>query len=201
MHRIIRSLLPALAVLALFSAQGCADREVPTAVQPEVTAAAAPVSPSFNTSASSTEIEKLATFRSRRSITIAWAKKWIGPEGGRLDFQGFAIDVPAGAVDKVTMFTINLPVDPKASERVVAEFGPHNKQFAVPVTIEFPFQGTSIEDNMNPTIVWWNDGWVDMGGWVTEDGSRIRTQTDHFSTYGTTDAEAMRGGTVTFSGG
>lgn len=198
MHRVFRSLVPVLSVLAMLAAQGCADREVPTATQPD--AAAAPVSPSFSTSATSADLEKLATFRTQRSITIAWAKKWIGPEGGRLDFQGFAIDVPAGAVDKVTKFSISLPVDPNATDRVVAEFGPHNQTFAVPVTIEFPYQGTSIEGSTSPKIVWWNDAWVDMGGSVTADGSRIRTQTDHFSTYGTTDDGTERGA-ITISGG
>jgi hypothetical protein len=47
-------------------------------------------------------------------------------------------------------------------------------------------------------VVWWNGGWVRMGGTVTADGQRLRTTTDHFSTYGTTDA---RGGTMITSGG
>ncbi|HEX2093897.1 MAG TPA: hypothetical protein VHG28_15950 [Longimicrobiaceae bacterium] len=149
-------------------------------------------------------LDRLATFKSARSITIAWAKKWIGPEGGRLDFAGFAIDVPPGAVDRVTMFTINLPVDPKGSERVVAEFGPHNQQFARPVRIELPFRGTSIENTPDPTIVWWDGEWVNMGAAPTSDGTRLQTHTYHFSTYGTTQDDGgltSRGGSITVSGG
>jgi hypothetical protein len=41
--------------------------------------------------------------------------------------------------------------------------------------------------------------WVDMGATVTADGQRLRTLTDHFSTYGTTDA--ARGGGIVTSGG
>ncbi|HEV2148262.1 MAG TPA: hypothetical protein VGR37_12730 [Longimicrobiaceae bacterium] len=195
MNRIVRSLIPTLSLLVLLVAPGCADRDASTPLAP--TAAV----PSFNETSAAPDLAAIATFRQRPAVTIAWAKKWIGPEGGRLDFQGFAIDVPAGAVDKVTMFSINLPVDPKGSEHVVAEFGPHNKSFAVPVTIELPLRGTSIEGSATKTIVWWNNGWVDMGGAPTADGARLRTRTDHFSTYATTDTEVGRGGTISASGG
>ena len=147
-----------------------------------------------------TEITKLARFRSKPQVTIAWAKKWIGPAGGRLDFLGFAIEVPAGAVDKVTMFTIRLPVDPQGSEYVVAEFGPHNQDFAKPVAIELPFRNTTLEGSTYaPTIVWWNDAWQDMGAQITADGVRVRTLTSHFSTYGA--AESNRSGAIIVSGG
>ncbi len=178
----------ALAVSVLFA--GCADAGSPLAARQGA--------PAFNTG-TSPDMAALARFRQTPQITIAWAKKWIGPEGGRLDFYGFAIEVPAGAVDKVTMFSIRLPVEPHAAERVVAEFGPHNVQFARPVAIELPFRGTSIEASATPTVVWWNSTWVDMGASVTADGQRLRTLTDHFSTYGTTDA--ARGGGIVTSGG
>lgn len=175
----------ALAVLA----GGCADAGAPLAAHQGV--------PSFS-AGGSPDLNALARFRQSPQITIAWAKKWIGPEGGRLDFLGFAIEVPPGAVDKVTMFSIRLPVEPHAAERVIAEFGPHGKQFSRPVAIELPFLGTTIEGSATPKIVWWNDAWYDMGGTLTADGQRLRTLTDHFSTYGTTDA---RGGTFVTSGG
>ncbi len=196
MHRIMRNLLPSLTLLTLFAAPGCADRELPVGSAPSPTAAA----PSFN--GSLPDLSRVATYRQRPSITIAWAKKWIGPEGGRLDFQGFAIVVPAGAVDRVTQFSISMPVDPNGSERVMAEFGPHNQLFAQPVTIELPYRGTSIESSATPTIVWWNDAWVNMGASLTSDGLRLKTQTNHFSTYATTsDFVGSRGTTMSTSGG
>jgi hypothetical protein len=197
MHRITRNLLPALTLLALFAAPGCADRELPVGAAPLPTAAA----PSFSQGGSTPDLNRVATYRQRPSVTIAWAKKWIGPEGGRLDFQGFAIVVPAGAVDRVTQFSINMPVDPHGSERVMAEFGPHNQLFARPVTIELPYRGTSIEASATPTIVWWNDAWVNMGASLTSDGLRLKTQTNHFSTYATSDAVVSRQGSITVSGG
>ncbi|HEX8273380.1 MAG TPA: hypothetical protein VF615_12125 [Longimicrobiaceae bacterium] len=194
MNRILRNLLPSLVLVALFVAPGCADREVPTALAPAT-------APSLG-QGSTPDLSHVATFRKRPSLTIAWAKKWIGPEGGRLDFQGFAIVVPAGAVDKVTQFSISLPVDPQGSERVVAEFGPHNQLFAQPVTIELPYQGTSIEASTTATIVWWDGEWVNMGASRTADGLRLMTRTNHFSTYATTsDFVSTRGNTMSTSGG
>jgi hypothetical protein len=145
------------------------------------------------------DLSRIATYNTKPSITIAWAKKWIGPEGGRLDFYGFAIDVPAGAVDKVTQFSIQLPVDPKAGEHAIAEFGPHNVKFLKNVYIELPYTGTSAEGE-GANVLWWNesvDAWESMGGTVTADGKRARTSTPHFSEYGTED----RGGATTTSGG
>jgi hypothetical protein len=149
------------------------------------------------------DLSRLATFRTPPSITIAWAKKWIGPAGGRLEFHGFAVDIPAGAVTRTTQFSIRLPVDPNGSERVVAEFGPHAERFAVPVTIELPYAGTSLEgDPWSGTVLWWDAGvhdWVDMGASLTADGLRIRTTTSHFSLYGA--GSVLRSGGVTVSGG
>ncbi|HEX2204995.1 MAG TPA: hypothetical protein VHG91_16920 [Longimicrobium sp.] len=188
--------LAALAAVLVAFTGGCSDLPVPTAAAPSAPAATETADATLTSAAS---LDILARFNQKPQVTIAWAKKWIGPEGGRLAFQGFAVDVPAGAVSKVTMFSIRLPVDPKGSEHVVAEFGPHGSKFSRPVTISFPYRGTTLEGASSPTVVWWNNGaWVDMGGWVTADGARISTITDHFSEYGTTSA---RGGSMLVSGG
>lgn len=186
MSRSVRPFLGGLLSLGLLLGAGCADSGVPTAATVPATVEAA--LPSF--SSGGTDVSALARYDAPLSITIAWAKKWIGPEGGRLDFYGFAIEVPPGAVDKLTQFSIRLPVDPNASEHVVAEFGPH-QTFAVPVAIELPYAGTSAYE-LGGTVGWWDpdvDGWVDVGGVVTADGERLRTETDHFSTYGTMEEE------------
>ncbi len=191
-----RALVVAISPL-LLTLSGCADGASPTAVEQGLTAGGLLVS----RSGLSPDLNRLAEFEQQPSITIGWAKKWIGPAGGRLDFQGFAIDVPAGAVDRVTMFSIRLPVAPSGFERVVAEFGPHGSSFAIPVTIELPLAGTSVEQSSTAAIFWWDgNSWSDMGGTVTADGGRVATQTDHFSTYGTSD-DGLMGGGVTASGG
>lgn len=191
----VRSYLAGLLSLGLLLAAGCGDSEMPTApmgaAEPEM------VAPSLS---NGPDLAALARYNAKPSITIAWAKKWIGPEGGRLDFYGFAIEVPAGAVTKVTQFSIRLPVDPNGSQHVVAEFGPH-QSFAVPVAIELPYAGTSAEE-VGGTVGWWDPNagaWSNVGGVLTTDGLRLRTTTDHFSTYGT--MEAGRGDSVILSGG
>jgi hypothetical protein len=192
----LRRLLLAVPAAAVTLTVGCSDGRgsADTLLAPEM-------GPSFSETGTKPDVAALARFNQPRVITIAWAKKWIGPEGGRLDFLDFAIDVPAGAVDQVTQFSIRLPVNPHGSDCVVAEFGPHGSTFAVPVTIELPFRGTSIEGSASAQVVWWNDAWIDMGGTLTADGTRLRTTTDHFSTYGTTDDTERGGNGLTVSGG
>lgn len=200
-----RNVLVAVAASVVTLTAGCTDAGTPVDARPVLPAATtalkipAPQAEGPATLSSVNSLDIIARFRVKPQFTIAWAKAWIGPAGGRVNFQGFTIAVPPGAVDKVTLFTIRLPVDPNGSERVVAEFGPHNVTFARPITIGFPYRGTSIEgDAANARVVWWNDGWVDMGGIVSADGSQIFTQTPHFSEYATT---AYKGGSMLTSGG
>ena len=145
-------------------------------------------------------IEHLASFRAGVAHGT-FARAMIGRDGGRLELGAFAVDVPAGAVDRPTEFTIRLPGDgEEGGEHVVARFGPAGATFAEPVTIELPYASTTIEGEDDPIVVWWNEGWVNMGGEVSDDGAIIRTSTDHFSTYGTT-TEARGGEGVIVVGG
>jgi hypothetical protein len=189
-----RMLLATVAAALVSVTSGCGEAGSPVAAAPAARAT------TTTTEATAADLDIIAKFRVRPQITIAWAKKWIGPEGGRLEFQGFAVDVPAGAVDKVTLFSIRLPVDPNGSDRVVAEFGPHGSKFQKPVVVSFPFRGTTIEGAADPIVVWWNNGWVDMGGWLSTDGTRLSTYTNHFSEYATTTASTYRGGLWTSGG-
>ena len=117
-------------------------------------------------------------------LTIAWAKAWIGPQGGSVRLLDFEIIVPPGAVSKTTKFEIRLPVDPKAAEHALAEFTPHNTPFAQPVTIRLPYRGTSAED-LTSSVLWWNGAaWERYPTTLLPDG-RLETTTTHFSTYGT----------------
>ena len=143
------------------------------------------------------EVEEVAAYRVRRSRPQnAWAKAWIGPAGGRLEFNGFRIVVPAGAVKKTTMFSLALPKE--GTERALAEFGPHNVTFAVPITIELPYAGTTAEGSA-PRALWFDESaraWVWVGGALTADGQRVSTSVTHFSLYG-----AGEPGTVSTTGG
>ncbi len=189
MTRSISTLGTALLGAFVVALGGCGDLEQPVS----------PLggTPSYN-AGGGPDLGRLARFQARPQVGLGSARALIGPAGGRLDFHGFAIEVPAGAVDRVTLFTLRLPADARGSSRVVAEFLPHGARFAKPVAIELPYAGTSLQGAGDPTIVWWNGRWVDMGASVTADGHRLRTLTDHFSTYGTTDD---RSGALAVSGG
>ncbi|HEU0052261.1 MAG TPA: hypothetical protein VFQ39_03745 [Longimicrobium sp.] len=196
----IRTLFLAVAGILTSLTLGCTDAGTPVEATPEPAAAVALPPASLDAALASGNSDIIARFRQRPQTTTGWAKAWIGPRGGRMDFLGFSVIVPAGAVDRTTMFSIQVPLDRTGTGRVMAEFGPHNVRFAVPVTVEFPFANTSIEGSASPTVVWWTDaGWVEMGASVTPDGKKLRMSTPHFSTYGTT--ESNRGGSLLISGG
>ena len=157
--------------------------------------------PQRHFSVNADKFDQLARYQTgTRTLTIAFAKKFIGPEGGQLSLGDFEVIVPPGAVDKWTLFTIRLPVDLTTSEYVRAEFLPH-QEFAVPVTIRLPLQGTTAEDDTNTHILWWNGyGWEPFATKVTDDG-RIETQTSHFSEYGTEDPTDPSKGIILVGGG
>jgi hypothetical protein len=193
--RLRRFLFGVVPMLAL--AAGCSEMEGPQAgVAPPVEARL-----SGETTLRALEhVETVAAYRETRTKPAnLWAKAWIGPRGGTLEYNGFRIVVPAGAVEKVTMFTLSLPKE--GTERALAEFGPHNVKFAQPITIELPYAGTTSE-GYAPKALWYDEStklWTDQGGTLSADGLRVTTQVWHFSTYGT--AETRGGGTVSTSGG
>ena len=142
------------------------------------------LTPQFSTGGS-VDVDRVATYRDGPpSVTIAWAMAWIGPQGGSVRLLDFEVIVPPDAVSRVTRFSIRLPIDPGASTHAMAEFGPHNIQFARPVTLRLPYRGTSAE-NAASSVLWWNSSsWVRYPTIVLPDG-RLETTTTHFSVYGT----------------
>jgi hypothetical protein len=191
--RLSRFLFGVVPVLALVA--GCGEAGGPLGGERQ----AAPVQPRMTeTTLQLQNVERVAAYKVAKARPAnLWAKAWIGPAGGTLSYYGFRIVVPAGAVDKVTMFTLSLPKE--GTERALAEFGPHNVKFAQPITIELPYVGTTSEGYAAGAL-WFDEStklWTSVGGTLTADGQRVQTQVWHFSTYGT----AERGGTLTSSGG
>jgi hypothetical protein len=174
----LRKTFAALGLAAAAALAGCSDAVSPTSAE----------RPRLQAGVSGPAVEAIAKYKGGPpSMTIAWAKKWIGPEGGTIEFLGFGVTVPAGAVDRVTQFSIRLPVDPKNNEFVMAEFGPHGQQFAVPVTLRLPLTGTTSEGTP-ARILWWNgEIWEPMS--TTQMEGYLLAPTTHFSTYGTEDTQ------------
>lgn len=181
--------LTALALALLLSA--CGDTE--TAIEPRV-------SPRFSESIElhPEEAAQLARYTAGPpQLLSGLALGMIGPRGGSVRLAGFEIIVPPGAVDRLTTFTIYLPVRiPDAAELVMAEFGPHNRIFRQPITIRAPHDGTTAQTDEGTRILWWDgDAWVGYPTRLLDDG-RLETMTTHFSEWG---VEASRG--ITTAGG
>lgn len=179
MRTLMRFTLALVPLLLLLGS--CGDR---TPIEP---------TPQLQFTASAEKLGQLARYSTGApTLTIAFAKKFIGPQGGQLSLGDFEVIVPAGAVDKWTLFTIKLPVDLTTSEYVRAEFLPH-QDFAVPVTIRLPLKGTTAEEDGDTHILWWNgSNWDAFPSVKTSDG-RLETQTWHFSEYGTEDTDPSKG--------
>ena len=152
-------------------------------------------------SATADKFDKLARYQDGpMTLTIAFAMKFIGPQGGTLSLLGFEVIVPPGAVTKSTLFSIRLPVDLTTSQFVRAEFAPH-QQFAAPVTIRLPLKGTTAENSSASHILWWNGyDWEPFATTLTADG-RIETQTWHFSEFGTEEPTDPSKGIILVGGG
>jgi hypothetical protein len=163
-------------------------------------AAVAPSPSQAQFSAASADLDALAKYRDGPpQIVIGFAMKAIGPAGGTISLAGFEVVVPKGAVSKWTNFTIRLPVDPNMGSYVWAEFGPHNVKFAQPVTLRVPYKGTTADGDETVHVMWYNGrDWIQLPSTLTIDG-RIETLTDHFSEYGTEEAQPSKG--ITLGGG
>lgn len=150
-------------------------------------------------SAAASDLSRLAQYQNGPpQIVIGFALKSIGPAGGTISLAGFEVNVPPGAVSKMTNFTIRLPVDPKMASYVWAEFGPHGMNFGAPVTLKVPYKGTTSEGVLTTHVMWYDAAqWVPLPTTFTADG-RIQTLTSHFSEYGTEENQPSRG--ITLSG-
>jgi hypothetical protein len=195
LRRFLSGVVPVLALAA-----GCAEAGGPFAGADQAVPVQARVS--GETTLRVANAEQVAAYKvPKAKPENLWAKAWIGPGGGSVEYYGFRIVVPAGAVSKVTMFTITLPKD--GTERALAEFGPHNVTFAQPITIELPYAGTTAE-GYDAKALWYDEAaraWTSVGGTLSADGQRVKTTVTHFSEYGTAGPAGVFGGGTSTSGG
>lgn len=171
-----RARLLVTAACAVVLAHGCGDAPPPVdpGARPE---AARPLSAVVLDSAG------LARYRAGEpaapSGTVA---EVIGPEGGSVALGGVEVVVPPGAVDHPTSVWIRVPASDPDAAYVIAEIGPHNRQFLAPVIVRMPYAGTTAEGGP-AYVVWWDrTQWVPFATRITEDG-RVEAETDHFSTW------------------
>jgi hypothetical protein len=202
-QRLARTLLLALLPLSFIAA--CTEGRVPTAVvsgPAQAKVASQTTTGVYDPSAGAMDLSAVAQLTLPRGDTIGFVKAWIGPAGGRVEFlKRYAIEVPPGAVDKVTAFTIRVYMSQPAKEYAVAEFLPHGT-FNVPVYVEVPYYGTTAYGG-STQVLWWDDradAWIGMGGGITADGMRVRTATPHFTPYATQQTASTSAGTTIQAG-
>lgn len=184
--KLTRSRIAVPALLLAAALAGCADAGSPDALVAPDVAAAAP--------------------GGVRSETA----RWIGPQGGTVELDGFRLVVPPAAVDRPVRFSIRLP----SAAGGAVEFGPHGQAFRKPVRVELPYAGASASGPRANVIGAGGAAqeWVELpGGGVTDDGEHIYFWTDGFTAFsaddgddgdGTTQGTGFQGGgTATSTGG
>lgn len=123
--------------------------------------------------------------------TEAWIR---APEGGVLELGGVRVEVPAGALDRDTNITLDLPTDPVAALHLVVDLGPDGLTFAKPVVVRFDLTGTDLAgiDQTKLRVAWWDgSSWVGLASQISDDGGALLGFTTHFTGFG---AETPSGG-------
>lgn len=133
----------------------------------------------------------------------------VGPRGGTVEFDGGALDIPAGALDEEV--TIEVVRGPNGGEPYMVgdhfTFSPSGLTFALPATLTF-VSDDSVDDDEELVIY----KWVDRDLYVEGDemlsvhrgtydrsSGEVRAPIGGFSTWGT--LRAVRGGVSTSAGG
>lgn len=135
---------------------------------------AEPVGPAIAGGASATSqaaLGQLAQYRAGSpGVTIGFAKKWIGPEGGVLRLGDFEVVVPAGALEQTVGVSLRLDVSGASRSYVRAELGPASLRFLAPVTLITPYLGTTAEGASGVAGRWNGQKWVELPSESTADG-------------------------------
>lgn len=105
--------------------------------------------------------------------------------GGQLTLLDVVLDVPAGAVDNDTLFSIRIPDD----EQFYNEFGTEGLVFNVPVTVTMSYRGADLTgiNESSIRVGYWNtttQQWEDIECQVDHENKVVIAQLSHFSAYG-----------------
>lgn len=104
--------------------------------------------------------------------------------GGRLELVDVILDIPPGALDVDTTYSINIP----DLSVFYNEFGTDGLVFNVPVTVTMSYRGADLSgvDESSIRIGWWNEDdqqWVDMVCSLDRVNQTVTGQLNHFSAY------------------
>lgn len=105
-------------------------------------------------------------------------------EGGQLVLFDVVLDIPAGALDADTLFSISIP-DISAFYN---EFGADGLVFNIPVTVTMSYRDADLSDvnESSIRIGWWdehNEKWVTMDCQLDQVNKVVTGKLYHFSAY------------------
>jgi hypothetical protein len=119
-------------------------------------------------------------------------KMFFADRDNRIDLDRTCLAVPAGALGKKTMISLQITFTEPRSGVVnrIYDFGPHGLAFHKPVALVLSFEGASL-DGLDPSTlaIWYYDEtlgkWVNMGGVIDAEGKRaiFVGRLPHFSRY------------------
>jgi hypothetical protein len=106
-------------------------------------------------------------------------------EGGQLALYDVILDIPPGAVDNDTLFSITIP----DITVFYNEFGTDGLEFVKPVTVTMSYREADLSDVNESTIriAWYNnstDNFEDVDCAVDFDNKTVTAELYHFSAYG-----------------
>ncbi|HWV38761.1 MAG TPA: hypothetical protein VN033_09835 [Vulgatibacter sp.] len=120
----------------------------------------------------------------------------VGPEGGTVEYEGLALEIPPGALTEEVEISIARTTDSPSGNFVrlspVFRFEPDGLEFAVPATVRFPLP----DGARAPGIYWASAGapFERIGG--TFDGETIAGEVSHFSEGFVGDPPESKGGAL-----
>lgn len=124
-----------------------------------------------------------ATYVADAPRKAEYVEEVIGPQGGSVSAGDITVLVPRGAVDGSVVFSIRRPGHNSDQSRpVLAEFGPHNVDFAEPVSVRFSTKGTSAA-GVHAYLARWDQGRSEWTGLATTlvGSDFVQAETEHFS--------------------
>ena len=113
------------------------------------------------------------------------AEQWVvAADGGRLALYDVVLEVPPGALETDTLYTIDIP----DINVFYNEFGTDGLVFDIPVTVTMSYRGADLSgvDESSIRIGWWDESsgaWVDMDCTLDAATQTVTGKLQHFSAY------------------
>ncbi|MEE9443325.1 MAG: hypothetical protein V3V99_11740 [candidate division Zixibacteria bacterium] len=119
-----------------------------------------------------------------KGLSLYTEKAISAKEGGRIELYDVALDIPPGAIDNDTLFSIDIP----DAEIFYNEFGTHGLVFNKPVTVTMSYRDANLngidESTIRIVYINRNGNFVEMDCEIDFERKIVVGQLYHFSAYG-----------------